>query len=148
MTHTVEERLLYLQRLLDHHFPTVDFFRIEKHSHHSLILRFSTHVNLMLSVAYDRDLEMVFCESSVVYPTGAIGAYPGMPDVLYSWEETVAEIYRFYFLMFCVSKIGRKIHLFAIPKKRRTPSLRFLSMASLSTYDMQNLRQNLCLCWA
>ena len=131
--------------------PTMNFVRVARHSPRSLVLYFhgGTSPNgLMLSAARDRDLSVVYCESAHYYPSGAVGSYPGMPDVLFSLEETLVEIYRFYFIMFCLPKIGTKTFLFAIPRKRRPLSLQTLSMACLSTTEMHHIRQNLCMAWA
>lgn len=144
------ERMNRVQRDLESFFPT--FLTIRRHTFRSVVLRFKEHpegVGMMLSAARDRDLDVVYCESSIFYPGGAIGSYEGMPDVLYSLEETLTEIYRFYFLMYCVPKIGRKSHLFALlPKRRRPMSLQTMVMTRLSTSDLHDLRQHLCVAWA
>lgn len=137
-----------------HALQSLDFVRARRHTPRSVVFYFTresdhSDVGLMLSAARDRDLDVVYCESALYYPSGAIGSYSGMPDVLFSLEETLAEIYRFYFVMFCVSKIGKKRPLlFAIPKKRKPLSLQTLSMACLSTTEMHHIRQELCMAWA
>jgi hypothetical protein len=132
---------------------SLHFVRVTRHSPRSVVLHFTStksHAGLMLSATRDRNLDVVYCESALYYPSGAVGSYPGMPDVLFSLEETMAEIYRFYFLMFCLSKIMAKktSFLFAIPKKRKPLSLQTLSMACLSTTEMHHIRQDLCMAWA
>jgi len=130
-----------------------EWWRVHPYSEHAVLVRFRsarTGPSLMLSVPRDRNLDAVYCESSIYLPfQRTVGSYPGMPDVLFSKEETLVEIYRFYFLVYCLPKVAAfSSHLFSIPYKKKRLSLRSLSMACLSTSDLRDVRQHLCVAWA
>jgi hypothetical protein len=117
-----------------------EIFRVEPHSERSVLVHFCTPVpglSMMLSLARDRNLDVMYCESSFYDSSGRIGSYPGMPDVLYSKEETLTEIYRFYFLVYCVPKIASFSRFYIIPRKRKLLSLHVLSRMCLSTWDLR-----------
>ena len=123
-----------------------DFFFPKPHSEYSVLIQYPKKgPGLLLSAAKDRDLRRVYCESSLYYPSGAIGSYEGMPDVLYTLEETRREIYRFYFLKYCLPQVLSMFPLYFIPRRKKVLSLHTLSLTTLSTSEMRDIREHFCL---
>ena len=130
-----------------------EWWRVIPYSERAGLVLFKTpragRPSLMLSVARDRNLDVVYCESSIFEHAGqSVGTYPGMPDVLFSKDEAIAEIYRFYFLVYCLPKVAAFSRLFPIARKKKRLSLQTLSMACLSTSDLSEMRQRFCMAWA